>query len=441
MKILNKLTRHIIILFFAASVWLRNIFKRDRQINIGFLVEEFFHEKFRGFGGYGMTVKYIADHFNTLADGNLRADVLLTHRLEIEAPESGSFNNADVVMMPKNMQDEGAAFHRYCRMIHQKRFDVFIGVDHFPSYEYPLMAFPNIPWVIWLKDPRDVGKWEKIASVSLVRQSWGLNDPKDYHQYVRNRLESFRRIYKRGQMFGRKVVIATEANDFISIGKNLCGLSELQPAFLSKPIPLPVMNGPEYSDKPSFLFLARLDPIKRPWVFCELAKRFKDAEFLVTGQANVPEIMDGVMAKYKDVPNLKFLGRIFGPDKDALFRRVWAVVNTSVHEGLPVSIVEGFSYGKTAIASENPDGVTAKYGLWVGDMRGDGHDAHTVDLFAEQVEHIMKGRIDRQKIFNENREYIRRIHSFEKFERTVQDILWTKKYDHGFTIDEQYKVA
>lgn len=437
---IHKLFRYMNIIFFATGYWARKIFKGTKKINIGFLVEEFFHEKFRGFGGYGMTVKYISEYFNNLPDGKLRADVLLTHRLDIDVPQSGSFNNADVVMMPKAMNDEDKSFQQYCQMIHKKKFDVFIGVDHFLTYEYPLMAFPNIPWVIWLKDPRDFGKWEKIASVSLVKKDWGIASPDDYRQWVRNRLESFRRLHKRSQIFGRKIVIATEAYDFISIGKNLCGLSELKPVLLSKPIPLPVMSGPEYSAKPSFLFLARLDPIKRPWVFCELAKRFPQADFFVAGQANAPEIMDEMLAKYKNIPNLKFLGRVFGADKDALFRKVWAVVNTSVHEGLPVSIVEGFSYGKTAIASENPDGVTSKYGLWVGDMRGDGHDEKTVDLFAEHVESLIKGRFDRDKIFKENREYIRTVHSFEKFEKTIRDIVLTNKYDRGFTIDQKYTV-
>ncbi len=439
-SITNKMTRHLSIFLFVAAFWLRKMLKPSKQIKIGFLVEEFFHEKFRGFGGYGMTVKYIAEHFNKKVDSRLNAGVLLTHRLDIDVPQSGTFNEADVVMMPKDMNDEGQGFSQYCRMIQNKKFDVFIGVDHFVTYEYPLMAFPNIPWVIWLKDPRDFGKWEKIASVTLVRKSWGITGPDDYRQWVRNRVESFNRIYKRSRLFNRKIVIATEAYDFISIGKNLCGLSDLKPALLSKPIPLPVMNGPEYSDTPSFLFLARLDPIKRPWVFCELAKRFPKAEFLVAGQPNTPEMMDEVLAKYKNIPNLKFLGRVFGAEKDALFRKVWAVINTSVHEGLPVSIVEGFSYGKTAIASENPDQVTSKHGLWVGDMRGDGHDEKTVDLYAEHVENILKGKLDREKIFRENREYIRTVHSFEKFEETVRDIVTTTKYDNGFTIDPQYKV-
>ncbi len=441
MKIGARLARYGLILYFAVRDVLGRMFRpQDKKVGIGFLVEEFFHEKFRGFGGYGMTVKYISEHFNKLPNSKLRADVLLTYRLDIDAPQSGTFNDADVIMMPKDLHDEGSAFYRYCREVEKKKMDAFIAVDHFETYEYPLMAFPTMPWIMWLKDPRDLSKWQKMSSVSLIRQSWNLNSPEDCKQWARNRLESFRRLYKRSRMFNRKMVIVSEAQDFISIGKSLCGLKELSPVILSKPIPLPAMEGPEYSERPSFLFLARLDPIKRPWIFCELAKRFPQADFIVIGQSNMPEFIDGLLEKYKNAPNIKFMGRVFGAEKDAIFRKVWAVINTSVHEGLPVSIVEGFSYGKTAIASENPDNVTGKHGFWVGDMTGDGYDTKTVDLYAQHVETILQGKIDREKLFRENRAYVRDVHSFEKFEATVRDIVLTGKYDNNFVVDHDFKV-
>ncbi len=436
----EKFSRYLAIVYYALAYWPRRFFGKKDKLSIGFLVEEFFHEKFRGFGGYGMTLKYVTDYFNNDPKSKVKADVILMTPLEIDGPQAESAHNADVITMSRNMRDKGGDFQRYCRMIHKQKLDVFIGVDHFRSYEYPLMAFPSIPWVIWMKDPRDIKKWHKIASIELVRKQWGLKSMEEAKIWAQESLDSFRRIYKRGKMFGRKVVIATEASDFISIGRSQYGLKELKPAFLSKPIPLPLMDAPSYSEKPSFMFLARLDPIKRPWIFCELAKRFPQAEFLVVGQSNASEIMDNILARYKDVPNLKFLGRVFGKDKDSLFRRIWAVVNTSVHEGLPVSMVEGYSYGKTAVASENPDGITARFGFAVKEVLGDAFDQKTVDLFAEPVEKIIKGQFDREGLFRKGREYIRDVHSFEKFEATVREIVLTSKYDHGFVVDEDYKV-
>lgn len=437
MNKLIKLARYVSILYFACVFSIRNIFRSKSKINIGFIVEEFFHEKFRGFGGYGMTIKYIAEHFNNLATAKIKSDVILTHRVEIDAPESGSAHAAEVVMMPKSMHDSGKDFWKYCRMINRQRHDVFVGVDHFLSYEYPLMAFPNIPWVVWLKDPRDLLKFKKYLTVDLQFKVWGIKNPDDIVQFPKRTSESFHRVLKRSRMFKRKVIFASEAKSFTDIGKRLYGLSDLNPAFLSKPIPLPRMESPSYSEKPSFLFLARLDPVKRPWIFCELAKRFKEAEFLIVGQSNVPDIMNDILAKYKDVPNLKFLGRVFGADKDTLFRKIWAVVNTSVHEGLPVSMVEGFSYGKTIVASENPDGLTEKFGFWTGEMTGNGHDTKTLDLYSEPIERIIKGRFDREEMFKSTRQYIQDVHSFEKFEEAMCQIVLTDRYKNNFSVAEK----
>ncbi|MDP2654690.1 MAG: glycosyltransferase family 4 protein [Candidatus Omnitrophota bacterium] len=409
---------------------------RNHSVKIGFLVEEFFDEKFRGFGGYGMTVKYIAEHFN-VANSKLKADVILMYPLDIASPQQSSAHNADVVMMPKRMPDTGKDFRNYARLIHEKRPDVFIAVDHFQSYEYPLMAFPNIPWVIWLKDPRDEVKFRKYATVSLQLKAWGYEGPDEVVERSHRTLNSFRLVLKRSRMFGRKVCFAAESKDFIPIGKRLYGLKDLNPAILSKPIPLPKMEGPEYAEKPLFLFMARLDPVKRPWIFCELAKRFKDADFVVAGKVNNPEIMEEVLAKYKDVPNLKFLGGVFGVEKDALFRRIWALVNTSVHEGLPVTMVEAFSYGKTSIASGNLDGIAERFGFYTGEMTGDGYDSATLDRYSEPIEKIINGQLDRESLFREARRYVQEVHSFEKFEQTVRDIVSTNRYDGNFTLEDK----
>jgi len=56
------------------------------------------------------------------------------------------------------------------------------------------------------------------------------------------------------------------------------------------------------------------------------------------------------------------------------------------------------------------------------------------------VEGIIKGGLASEAIFKKNCEYIARVHSFGKFETTIQDILLTNKYDDGFTINPNYKI-
>ena len=69
----------------------------------------------------------------------------------------------------------------------------------------------------------------------------------------------------------------------------------------------------------------------------------------------------------KDDPNIIFTGAIFGADKDTILRNAWIFCLPSSMEGLPISLLEGMSYGKVCIASD----ITANKealgdsGIWV----------------------------------------------------------------------------
>lgn len=69
----------------------------------------------------------------------------------------------------------------------------------------------------------------------------------------------------------------------------------------------------------------------------------------------------------KDCPNVIFTGAIFGADKDVILRNSWAYCLPSTLEGLPISLLEGMSYGKVCIASNIPANREAlgNSGIWV----------------------------------------------------------------------------
>lgn len=69
----------------------------------------------------------------------------------------------------------------------------------------------------------------------------------------------------------------------------------------------------------------------------------------------------------KDCPNIIFTGPIFGADKDVVLRNAWAYCLPSTLEGLPISLLEGMSYGKVCIASDIPANHEALggSGIWV----------------------------------------------------------------------------
>ena len=69
----------------------------------------------------------------------------------------------------------------------------------------------------------------------------------------------------------------------------------------------------------------------------------------------------------KGCPNVIFTGSIFDADKDVVLRNAWAYCLPSTLEGLPISLLEGMSYGKVCIASDIPANREAlgDSGIWV----------------------------------------------------------------------------
>ncbi len=422
MRFIKKLIQEIIVLFFAGSHALRRIFSKSRRLQVGFLVEEFFHKDLRGFGGFGMTVKYLTDHFNTNGH-SLKGDVFLTSWMNVPAPQIKRYHNADVILVPKSMDNYVFNFIRYSKIIYSRNIEAFISVDHYPSYEYQLYGFPNIPWIVWLKDPRDNLEWEKIATVSLEVKVMGKQGLADLLRMAKHQHDSINTVIEYSKRFNRKMFFATEAFSLVDIARRLYDLPQINPVLLPKPVPMPALERANFSQKPSFLFLGRIDPIKRPWIYFELAKLFPQADFYVAGDSHFKDIMAPVMAGYKDLPNLKLLGMVIEQAKHNVLNNIWATINTSVHEAVPVSFLETFAYGKPVISCQNPDNMTGRFGIYVGEVLGDGNDKKSIAVFAQAIEQFLSGKFQKEEHGKLARDYVGSVHTFENYEKTVRSLL------------------
>ena len=119
--------------------------------------------------------------------------------------------------------------------------------------------------------------------------------------------------------------------------------------------------------------LGRLDPIKRPWVAVEVARRLPEAEFLLLGGNHFEG--PGSWQPRDLPPNVRLLGHLDGSEKQELLRRSWALLNTSIHEGLPISFQEALAAGVPLVAPLDPERVVSRFGMHVGEWDGDGLDA------------------------------------------------------------------
>lgn len=413
-RILSGLVRFLFIAFYRLSRHARYA----ERVHVGFLSDEFSHPELMPFGGYGTTLKYVTDYCNT-GPSHMRGDVLLCERKDIPGVLVKRYHNADVVFLPRW---PGMRSQIQCsRILARRGINLFVGLDHYQSYEFYLEHFPAIPWLVWIKDPKDRLVWEKLATVELEIRAWGATTIEELIEQGERRGESLRRMLDLSARYGRKVLFAAEAKHLADIARRLYALDSMQAFHWPKPIPV----SPEprsFSSRPSFLFLARLDPIKRPWIFCELARRFPAADFYLAGTTHHPELMNPVLEPYRNVSNLKFLGRVDGAEKDRLLKEAWAIINTSIHEGVPVAMLEGFAFGKPTIAALDPDGLTSKFGIFVGERPGNGNDPETLDRFSAAIEHMITA-FDKQGVGREAQNYIARVHSLSSFESALLQAL------------------
>lgn len=97
------------------------------------------------------------------------------------------------------------------------------------------------------------------------------------------------------------------------------------------------------------------------------------------------------------------------------------MVNTSIHEALPISFLEALSYGTLIVSNRNPDDLTIKFGIYVGDVLGDGFDK--VYLYVNAIRKLMADEQNRQHLSIQAIKYVQENHNIEDFQKDLRDVL------------------
>lgn len=426
-KIMNKAMKaalfRITLMAMIFAIYLTQLLKKilwrkTKTISLGLLNIEFFHKEIGIFGGYGQVYKNITDYFNT-NDGCFKADVLLTRPMPFTNPRIKRLDNTDVIFHSDIIRPGIINTLKYAKMVNRRNFDLLITMEYYSSYLYTALLLPKTPLIIWIHDPRPKEEWDKIFTVPLAK----ITDGKDIsEQSLCYENKSLMQILKLSSILRRKVIFATSAYSLIAMAKKTYNLTDINPVLLPTPVAIPDIAEITYSSKPSLCFLGRLDPVKRPWIFFELAKRFKDMDFIVAGKTHFPELMDPIIKKYSDVPNLKFLGLVTGKEKDELLKNIWCIINTSIHEALPNSFLESLSYGKPIIACHNPDNLVSRFGVYTGELLNDGIDSDSLNRFSKGIEEILANREKWKKNGMMSINCMKTVYSFNNFQRILKEI-------------------
>lgn len=381
-----------------------------KKIKVGLLVEEFYDNDLGGFGGYGILAReYIAKY---IPNSEIEIEVILGNNKEKKV-KTIERDGIKIHFLPKNYSSKYNLDFLYLYLVKkffkEKNFDVYLSIE-INKIAYEVMKIEkNKKLIMWIQDPRPKEDWEEIKTVSYS------NEYNSYLNYYKKWELKIQDILKKLNKENRLVLISQ--GEFLKEKAKILYKFPNNLLIEYFPNPVEIKDNFDINDKKdSIIFLGRLTAVKRPWLYFELAKKLPKYTFYVCGQG---EELNEIILKYKEVKNLKFMGHISGDDKDRLLRECKVLVNTSIHEAIPVSFLEAISYGQKIVSCQNPDNITSENGYNTGVILGDGYDR--VDDFKIGVEKCL-AEYDEAEI----KKAIKRIeenHNIEKFVKNMRKLI------------------
>lgn len=374
--------------------------RRSPTRAVGIVTNEFFDAALGRMGGFGWAARVSAECLNDGPGARYRP-VLLAGRggLGRQRPE----RHESGILLVRHDDDQ----RRYRSKLDGARVGLFLTIDYRPNYR-PVLETRDLPTLVWVRDPRTPSDNELIATLELPTggdppQGIASIDCHSLAAYVDHALTT-----------GARVAFASPAPGLaIPRMRATYGVEPDDMCFLPNPI-RPFDTAAPETDRPRVAFLGRLDPIKRPWVVVELARRMPHVEFLLLGQTHFTG--PGSWSPTRLPENVFLLGHIDGERKRSLLASSWLLINSSIHESLPISFLEALHVGTPIVSCQDPEGVTSRFGRYVGRFGGNGLDA--LDAFAIAVERLVDDRELRRRLGDAGREWARANHTPERFVAT-----------------------
>lgn len=371
------------------------------KIKVGLIVDEFFGALNTRFGGYGYLARYYMAKY--LPNEEFEFEILLGKGKSHFFAERYISDGITLYKLPRRNW-----FAK--QWLKKKNYDIYFSVEL--TYDHVIKNEPDInkKLILWVQDPRPTYEWDEIFTVKLISETSYYN-PKIY--------DLVNDWYNQG-----RVKFVTQAR---CLNQKAIDLYKLKPdvdiTFLPNPIYIDYgFDVNTFPKNNNIVFLGRIASVKRGWIFCEIAKKMPQYDFFVLGKIFRDDDKNHeIMKRYEDIPNLHFTGHVEGEDKNKYLREAKILVNTSIHEALPVSFLEALSFGTLLVSNRNPDELTSKFGIDVGEVLGDGFDK--VDLFVDAIGTLISDEENRKKLSIKAIEYIKTYHSVNKFVSDTHEII------------------
>lgn len=373
----------------------------SKKIRVALLIDEFFGGAGTAFGGYGFLARrYIARY---LPNEDIEIDVLLGKGKNFFKAEKYHVDNVDLYRLPRKK-----LFSKL--WLKRQNYDLYLSIELTNDWVLKNEPNKNKRLILWIQDPRPRYEWDEINTVKLFPETCYYNQ-NIYDLVHRFYLQSRVKFISQGYFLNQKA-------------KDLYALSDdVDIRYIPNPIDIDKkFDVQTYPKQNKIIFLGRVESVKRGWLFCEIAQRMPQYEFYILGQSfREKDKNSAIMQKYQNIKNLHFAGHVDGEEKALYLKDAKILVNTSIHEALPISFIEALSYGTLLVSNRNPENLTSKFGIWVGDVLGDGFDK--VDLYVHAIENLMTDDKLRTNLALSAREYIEQVHNVERFIKDLREII------------------
>lgn len=379
--------------------------ERRKRLKLGIVANEFFDEAVGRFGGFGWATRQVARLFKD--NPELGVEVVFLSR-EFKADAANKEQEVHGIRLIPLMSSRVA----YWRSIWSERIDLLLAIDYRPSYDELFQGLPRTPIIIWVRDPRTSEDASRLLTVRVPGQERVI--PKTVKSF---KCGSIAKVMRWSRLFHRPVLFATPAR---YLAHKVPGTYGVQPNEVSiLPNIIDLQPGKiRKSEKPSVLFLGRLDPYKRPWIVTALAEDFPEVDFFLCGK---PHVTGPGGWEPKNLPaNTHFLGHVDGEKKLQLLSSAWVLINTSMHEGLAVSFQEALRCETPIISSVDPQGVVTAYGIYTGYWEGTGLEA--LPQFRAGLRELLDNEPLRTRLGREGRTWVQATHTPEKFLAAFADL-------------------
>ncbi len=371
-----------------------------KKVRVGILANELFSKDVGRMGGFGWAMRQVSECFSNAQDLGFEAVLLMGERAR-SAEFPRTLHNSPVFWRAHSNWT-------WLRQLRAARIDVLLSIDYRPNYRYFYGLLPTTPVILWVRDPWDDKDREVIKTLRVPGQEGvppqGVRPPNT---------RSLRRMLTLSRVTGRPFLFAVTTPALATKVSNTYGVSDVNVSVLPN-IMVPHAGSVRKASRPVVAYLARLDPVKRPWLLTSLAERMPDVEFVVMGQNHFTG--PGSWQPTSIPPNMRMVGHADEAAKRAELESAWVLVNTSIHEGLSVSFLESLAFETPVVSSVNPENVVSRFGEWVGREPGTGEGS--LDGFQSALRGLITDESRRRRLGAEGRAWVEKTHCRSEFLRS-----------------------